>query len=242
MQTSDFDFDLPDALIAQQPVEPRDQSRLMVVRRDSKTWEHRVFGDLPDLLNSGDILVRNNTQVVPARLLGQRESTGGKWEGLFLRVRPGGLWEILASTRGKPQIGERIVVEGGLILELIERTDSGGWIVCPQTEGDPATLLNQHGHVPLPPYIRKGRDDPQDRLRYQTVYAKEPGAVAAPTAGLHFTDELFARLAAKGIDPAEVTLHVGLVGIWISACIYSTLAAIAMTLKFRSGSWKHITL
>jgi S-adenosylmethionine:tRNA ribosyltransferase-isomerase len=210
LQTSDFDFDLPDALIAQKPVDPRDQSRLMVLHRDSKTWEHRVFRDLPDLLNVGDILVRNNTQVVPARLLGQRESTGGKWEGLFLRVQPGGLWEILASTRGKPQIGERVVVEGGLVLELVERTDSGGWIVCPLAEGEPSILLNQHGHVPLPPYIRKGRDDPEDRLRYQTIYAKEPGAVAAPTAGLHFTEDLFARLKAKGIDSVEVTLHVGL--------------------------------
>ena len=182
----------------------------MVLHRDSKSWEHRVFRDLPNLLDPGDILVRNNTRVVPARLLGQRESTGGKWEGLFLRVRPGGLWEILASTRGKPQRGERIVIEGGLILELVERTESGGWIVRPDLKGDPSALLNQHGHVPLPPYIRKGRDDPEDRLRYQTIYAKEPGAVAAPTAGLHFTDELFARLASKEIDSVEVTLHVGL--------------------------------
>src|SRR5262245_41823668 len=110
LQTSEFDFDLPDELIAQHPAEPRDRSRLMVVRRGAGTWEHRTFADLPDLLASGDMLVRNNTRVIPARLIGHREATGGKWEGLFLRARPDGTWEILATTRGRPSVGEHVVV------------------------------------------------------------------------------------------------------------------------------------
>jgi S-adenosylmethionine:tRNA ribosyltransferase-isomerase len=142
--------------------------------------------------------------------LGTRTATGGKWEGLFLRSRPDGLWEILASTRGKPGPGEKIAIEGGLTLRLLERTGAGGWIAKPDAEADTVELLHRHGHVPLPPYIRNGQDDPDDRLRYQTVYASEPGAVAAPTAGLHFTEELFDRLNAKGIETVEITLHVGL--------------------------------
>lgn len=210
MQTSEFDFVLPDDLIAQRPAEPRDQSRLMVLRVSSQTWEHRTFHDLPEILRRGDLLVRNNTRVVAARLLGHREATGGKWEGLFLRALPDGTWDILASTRGRPAIGEWIVVEGGLRLQLVGRASGGRWIARPEKDGDTSTLLERHGHVPLPPYIRKGRDDPDDRLRYQTVYAREPGAVAAPTAGLHFTTELFRRLEERGIDSVEITLHVGL--------------------------------
>ena len=182
----------------------------MVLRVEARTWEHRSFRELPDLLQRGDLLVRNDTKVVAARLLGHRESTGGKWEGLFLRVLPDGAWEMLTSTRGRPAIGEWIVVEGGLRLQLVERSGGGRWLVRPAEPGDPSILLERHGHVPLPSYIRKGRDDPADRLRYQTVYAREPGAVAAPTAGLHFTPALFQRLSARGIDAAEITLHVGL--------------------------------
>jgi S-adenosylmethionine:tRNA ribosyltransferase-isomerase len=210
LETATFDFDLPDHLIAQRPVEPRDQSRLMVLRVGSRTWEHRTFADLPELLRPDDLLVLNNTRVVPARLFGHRESTGGQWEGLFLRALPDGSWEMLATTRGRPAIGETIVVEGGLRLELLGRGEKGRWLVKPISADDPPTLLARHGHVPLPPYIRKGRDDPADRLRYQTIYARQPGAVAAPTAGLHFTEDLFQRLRGRGIDSAEVTLHVGL--------------------------------
>jgi S-adenosylmethionine:tRNA ribosyltransferase-isomerase len=192
----------------------------MVVRRDSGggTIEHRTFTDLPDLLESGDILVRNNTRVVPARLVGHREATGGKWEGLFLRecAMPveGSGWEILATTRGRPREGERIVVGNDpshpLVLTLVARGEGGRWVVRPESTGSTSTLLERHGQVPLPPYIRKGREAPGDRLRYQTLYATVPGAVAAPTAGLHFTAELLDRLATRGIPTAELTLHVGL--------------------------------
>ena len=210
MLTSDFDFDLPDDLIAQRPVEPRDQSRLMVVRRSDGSIEHRAFAEIADLLESGDVLVRNNTRVVPARLIGRREATGGAWEGLFLRELPEGRWEILAKTRGRPVAGERFALESGLSLILDERLDGGRWIVRPESGESASSLLERHGRMPLPPYIRKGRDDPDDRLRYQTVFARVPGAVAAPTAGLHFTDDVFRRLADRGNPVVDVTLHVGL--------------------------------
>ena len=210
MLTSEFDFTLPGELIAQHPVEPRDQSRLMVIRRQEHRWEHRTFAELPDLLKAGDILVRNDTRVVPARLLGLREATGGRWEGLFLRVLPEGTWEILATTRGRPVVGERVVVGQGLKLTLEARGEAGRWIVRPESDEAAHDLLGRHGQVPLPPYIRKGREDPGDRLRYQTLYARAPGAVAAPTAGLHFTDDVFRRLAERGISSVDATLHVGL--------------------------------
>jgi S-adenosylmethionine:tRNA ribosyltransferase-isomerase len=210
LQTSVFDFVLPNELIAQHPVEPRDRSRLMVVRPRERRWEHRSFAEIPDLLDAGDILVRNDTRVVPARLLGVREKTGGRWEGLFLRALPEGTWEILATTRGRPVVGESVIVGEGLRLTLEARGDAGRWIVRPQGDEPVHQLLERHGQVPLPPYIRKGREDPNDRLRYQTLYARAPGAVAAPTAGLHFTDDVFRRLAGRGIAWVDATLHVGL--------------------------------
>jgi S-adenosylmethionine:tRNA ribosyltransferase-isomerase len=212
VQTSAFDFELPEELIAQGPAEPRDRSRLMVVRREAGRLEHRTFAELPDLLDPGDVLVRNNTRVVAARLIGRRAATGGKWEGLFLRELPDGAWEVLATTRGHPAVGERVVVGHGLGLALLARGEEGRWLVRPEGEGDEAAaaLLERHGEVPLPPYIRRGREGPGDRLRYQTVYARVPGAVAAPTAGLHFTDDVFRRLAGRGIACVDATLHVGL--------------------------------
>ena len=219
METSAFDFDLPAGLIAQHPTERRDGSRLMVVRRADRRIEHRVFADLPELLEPGDILVRNNSRVVPARLVGHRVATGGRWEGLFLHTLPGGDWEILATTRGKPEPGERVEVEPPgpdvrgpvttLGLTLLEKRDGGRWVVRPEPAGPVGLLLDRFGRVPLPPYIRKGHEGPGDRVRYQTVYAEEPGSVAAPTAGLHFTDDLFRRLEARGVATADVTLHVG---------------------------------
>jgi S-adenosylmethionine:tRNA ribosyltransferase-isomerase len=208
--TSDFDFHLPPDRIAQHPVEPRDRSRLMVLRPGPGTLEHRVFADLPDLLDPGDILVRNVSRVVPARLLGRRAATGGKWEGLFLRERPGGLWELITQTRGRPRVGETIAVDGGLTLLLEAREDDGRWLARPDSTEPAVAILDRVGHVPLPPYIRKGIDDPADRPRYQTVFARDPGSVAAPTAGLHFTADLFDRLRHRGIDAADVTLHVGI--------------------------------
>ncbi len=210
MDTASFDFDLPDHLIAQEAVEPRDQSRLMVVRRATKTWEHRVFADLPDLLEPGDVLVRNNTRVVPARIVGQRAATGGRWEGLYLRTLTDGAWEILAKTRGNPAIGERVVVGQGLSLALEAKLGEGRWRVQPDSDQAAESLLQIHGSIPLPPYIRKGVESLGDRARYQTVYAEVPGSVAAPTAGLHFTPEVFDRLDARGIARVDLTLHVGI--------------------------------
>lgn len=216
METSAFDFDLPESLIAQHPVEPRDQSRLMVLRRGSGAIAHHVFADLPMLLSPGDLLVRNNTRVVPARLLGRRAATGGKWEGLFLRVLPEtNCWEVLATTRGKPVAGETVLVsrDAGdldpLRLTLVAKREAGYWVVRPESTESPEALLERFGHMPLPPYIRQGREGPGDRSRYQTVFANVPGSAAAPTAGLHFTEEVFAGLTARGVDRCDVTLHVG---------------------------------
>jgi S-adenosylmethionine:tRNA ribosyltransferase-isomerase len=219
LETSAFDFALPDELIAQRPVEPRDRSRLMVVRRGEGRIEHRMFEDLPSLLAPGDVLVRNDTRVVPARLIGWREATGGRWEGLFLREQAGedrACWEVLATTRGKPSAGETVIVgererDGArLRLTLVARGEGGLWLVRPEPVAPAATLLERFGQVPLPPYIRKGREGPGDRGWYQTLYARRPGAVAAPTAGLHFTEAIFTRLAARGVESVDVTLHVGL--------------------------------
>jgi S-adenosylmethionine:tRNA ribosyltransferase-isomerase len=211
MRTDAFDYDLPAHLIAQEPAARRDTSRLMVLRRASATIEHHVFSALPDLLAHGDLLVLNDTRVVPARLLGRRARTGGKWEGLFLRQTAEGLWELLCQSRGWLVEGEAIAVEPGpLLLTLERRTAEGRWLARPQSPGPTFELLQKHGHVPLPPYVRKGRAAETDRERYQTVYARTPGAVAAPTAGLHFTPELLARLDERAIRRAFVTLHVGL--------------------------------
>ncbi len=204
-----LDYHLPEHLIAQEPAARRDESRLLVVRRDSGGLEHRVFRDLPELLRPGDLLVLNDTKVIPARLVGRRERTGGKWEGLFLRETPGG-WELLAQTRGYPRDGEAFVTDSGLRLTLAGRTAERHWLMRPDPPGPAADLLAVHGQVPLPPYIRKGRAADADRERYQTVYAERSGSVAAPTAGLHFTPELLDRLAAPGVRTAKVTLHVGL--------------------------------
>ncbi len=207
-----LDFDLPENRIAQSPVEPRDRSRLMVIDRARGTIEHRIFADLPELLDPRDVLVRNDTRVVPARLLGHRESTGGRWEGLFLRELPDGTWEVLSRTRGRPAIGERVVVGRGLRLTLESRGESGSWIVRPVEEAGKTgalALLELHGQTPLPPYIRGGREAEGDRSSYQTIYARRSGSAAAPTAGLHFTPELLDRLAAHGIAFVDLTLHVG---------------------------------
>jgi S-adenosylmethionine:tRNA ribosyltransferase-isomerase len=213
MLASEFDFNLPKELIAQHSIEPRDRARLMVIDRRHGRWEHRTFAELPELLRSRDVLARNNTQVVPARLLGRRAATGGKWEGLFLRERPGGSWEMLATTRGRPALGEHVLVGQGLHLVLEARGEAGSWIVRPQRNdnSDETTLalLERYGQTPLPPYIRHGRETLGDRLAYQTVYAQHPGSAAAPTAGLHFTDQVFTRLAERDITWVDLTLHIG---------------------------------
>jgi S-adenosylmethionine:tRNA ribosyltransferase-isomerase len=205
-----FDYYLPPGLIAQHPSERRDQARLLVVRRHDRTLAHHTFADLPQLLAPGDLLILNDTRVVPARLLGKRSRTAGKWEGLFLRALPGGVWELMCQTRGRLVAGESIELDSGLRLRLREKTAEGHWLAEPEQGGDALQLLERHGHTPLPPYIRKGRAETDDRERYQTVFARQAGAVAAPTAGLHFTPDVFARLAERGIAHAFVTLHVGL--------------------------------
>jgi S-adenosylmethionine:tRNA ribosyltransferase-isomerase len=205
-----FDYDLPEHLIAQEPTARRDESRLLVVRRDTGTLEHRVFRDLPQLLQPGDLLVLNDTKVLPARVIGRREKTGGQWEGLFLRELPDGTWEMMTRTRGYGRVGETFVTDSGLQFTLTGRTPEHRWLMRPDKPGTPAELLAVHGQIPLPPYIRKGRAADADRQRYQTVYAASAGSVAAPTAGLHFTPELFERLNAAGVRTAKVTLHVGL--------------------------------
>jgi S-adenosylmethionine:tRNA ribosyltransferase-isomerase len=206
-----FDYHLPDGLIAQHPAERRDEARLLVARRATGAIEHRVFRELPDLLAAGDLLVLNDTKVIPARVIGRREATGGKWEGLFVRETPDGLWELLAQTRGYAQPGEAFALDPGpLRLTLRGRTPDRHWLMEPDPPGTPAELLAVSGHVPLPPYIRKGRAGAADRVRYQTVFAAKDGSVAAPTAGLHFTPELLARLAAGDVGDTRVTLHVGL--------------------------------
>jgi S-adenosylmethionine:tRNA ribosyltransferase-isomerase len=186
----------------------------MVVDRQRACWHHHKFGALADLLDPGDLLVRNNTQVIPARLVGRRVETGGRWEGLFLCERCDGRWEVLAKTRGRLRTGETVAVGRGLRLELEARGLAGQWTVRPFFDDGritPAlTLLAKHGQVPLPPYIRHGRESAGDRESYQTVYAQRPGSVAAPTAGLHFTQELFSRLMMRGITWVDLTLHVGL--------------------------------
>lgn len=211
MDLRDIDYDLPPELIAQEPAEPRDESRLMVVDRQQQSIAHHVFRDLPEQLAAGDLLALNDTRVLPARLLGRRDRTGGRWEGLFLHELPGGDWEMLCQTGGKPRPGENILVEPGpLRLTLMRRTPEGHWLVRPEESGYALEILERYGHVPLPPYVRKGRGDDTDRERYQTVFARRPGAVAAPTAGLHFTPHVFDALKRRGIGWTFLTLHVGL--------------------------------
>jgi S-adenosylmethionine:tRNA ribosyltransferase-isomerase len=205
-----LNYTLPPELIAQHPVEPRDAARLLVARRETQSLEHRHVRDLPELLRAGDLLVVNDTRVLPARLLGHRAKTGGKWEGLYLATGDDGCWLLLNHTRGTLVVGERIEIDSGLILTLVERTPGKPWKFRPEPPGNALQLLQQHGHVPLPHYIRKGHDEPADRERYQTVFAEQSGSVAAPTAGLHFTPELLQRLADRGVQRATVTLHVGL--------------------------------
>jgi S-adenosylmethionine:tRNA ribosyltransferase-isomerase len=206
-----FDFEVPARLIAQEPIEPRDQSRLLVVSRKLQTLAHHRFFDLPELLRPGDLLVLNDTRVLRARLVGRRAATGGQWQGLFLRADTDETWEILAQTRGRPRPGEIIAIEPEpLKLELLARLPEGRWRVRPSIAGPPARILEQAGRVPLPPYIRNGTARSEDQDRYQTVFARRAGAVAAPTAGLHFTPAVFEKLEMRGISWTFVTLHVGL--------------------------------
>jgi S-adenosylmethionine:tRNA ribosyltransferase-isomerase len=214
---SEFDYDLPPERIAQAPARPRDASRLMVVGRGSGSLAHHRFHELPDLLIPGDLLVVNDTRVIPAAFTARR-TTGSRIEGCFLRVLEGGLWEVLLAGRGRLKIGERITLvdaagSSPAQIELAGRGPGGTWRVRPPDGADALTLLGRVGRPPLPPYIHRETpagppaNDPED---YQTIYARRDGAVAAPTAGLHFTPRVLERLRERGIGQAALTLHVGL--------------------------------
>ena len=209
-----YDYELPRHLIAQQPVVSRVDARLLVVDRRRQSLAHHYVRDLPELLSPGDCLVLNDTQVVPARLLGRRESTGGHWEGLFLEVGAGGMWRILCKARGHLAAGEWIRLtnahgEEDIRIQLAAKQPDASWIVCPESDEETFALLERVGRVPLPPYIRKGEMEEADRRQYQTVYARWPGAVAAPTAGLHFSESLLRRLQEDQIAICPLTLHTG---------------------------------
>jgi S-adenosylmethionine:tRNA ribosyltransferase-isomerase len=203
MKTSDFDYTLPPESIAQTPAEPRDSSRLLVLKRANGQIEHRIFREIGDYLHPGDLLVVNQTRVIPARIYAHKE-TGGRIEILLLRREDDRTWECLVGGKGLVT-GKRVTLGDGLEAEIVDVLDGSRRRV--RFDEPVESHLTQDGQMPLPPYIHEKLDDPE---RYQTVYAKTPGSAAAPTAGLHFTPELIDRLKGQGIGFAEVTLHVGL--------------------------------
>ena len=208
MQLSDFDFYLPEELIAQEPMEPRDASRLLVLDRGQNTIDHKKFSDLLEYLKTGDTLVLNNTRVIPARLYGIKEGTGAKVEVVLLTRHSTTRWEALVKPGKKIKPGTKIIFGGGrLIATAIETTEVGGRILGFEYQGVFEEILDELGEMPLPPYITK---ELEDKNRYQTVYAKTEGSAAAPTAGLHFTEELLERIKRQGINVVYIMLHVGL--------------------------------
>ena len=207
MKTSDFYYDLPKELIAQSPAECRSASRLLVYNRVTKSIEDKVFSDIIDYLNPGDVLVRNTTRVIPARLYGTRPETGGKMEFLLLRRIDEKHWECLVKPGRRAKVGLTFKISDELSATVTEMREDGNRIIWLNYDGIFEEILDRAGEMPLPPYITERLND---KTRYQTVYAKENGSAAAPTAGLHFTDELLSRISEKGIDIVDVLLHVGL--------------------------------
>ena len=208
MEVKDFYYELPQELIAQDPLEDRSSSRLLVMQRESGALTHTHFCQIPDYLQSGDCLVLNNTKVIPARLFGEREGTQGKVEILLLRQRQKDVWETLVKPGKKAKPGTRILFGGGILVgEVLDVVEDGNRRIRFYYQGIFEEILDQLGQMPLPPYITHQL---KDKNRYQTVYAKYDGSAAAPTAGLHFTPELLDEIRARGIRIAEVTLHVGL--------------------------------
>ena len=208
MKTSDFFYDLPEELIAQDPLEDRTASRLLVLNRETGAIEHKIFSDVIDYLNEGDCLVINNTRVIPARLIGEKEDTGGKVEVLLLKRRANDVWETLVKPGKKLRPGARVTFgDGRLKAEILEIAEEGNRLVRFYYEGIFEEILDSLGEMPLPPYITHKLEDKE---MYQTVYAKYDGSAAAPTAGLHFTKELLSKIEEKGIKIASITLHVGL--------------------------------
>lgn len=208
MKTSDFNYNLPEELIAQVPIKDRSGSRLMVVDKNTGEIEHKIFKDIIDYLEEGDCLVLNDTRVIPARLIGSKVETGGKIEFLLLKRNEDDTWETLVKPGKKAKIGSKFSFgEGKLIAEVVGMGEDGSRIVKFDYDGIFEEILDELGNMPLPPYITEKLDD---RERYQTVYSKHNGSAAAPTAGLHFTEELLEKIREKGVDEAFVTLHVGL--------------------------------
>ncbi|RKV81101.1 MAG: tRNA preQ1(34) S-adenosylmethionine ribosyltransferase-isomerase QueA [Streptococcus sp.] len=208
MNTADFDFHLPEELIAQTPLEKRDASRLLVVDRSSGEFSDQHFDSIIDQLQPGDALVMNNTRVLPARLYGEKPGTGGHVELLLLKNTEGDQWEVLAKPAKRLKVGAQVSFgDGRLTATIVEELEHGGRIVRFDYQGIFLEVLESLGEMPLPPYIHEKL---ADRERYQTVYAKENGSAAAPTAGLHFTKELLAQIEAKGVKLVYLTLHVGL--------------------------------
>ena len=206
-RTSDYEYALPPELIAQAPAARRDDSRLMVVDRARGTIAHRAFRDLPELFAAGDVLVLNTTRVLRARLLGTRDS-GAPGEVLLLHPVEDDRWEAMVSPGGKLRPGRTLHIAPGFDVDILEMTERATRIVRLRADAPIDAAIERFGHVPLPPYIARG-DEAADAERYQTVYAREPGSVAAPTAGLHFTPEVLSAIAARGVSRADVLLHVG---------------------------------
>ncbi len=209
-----IEYTLPPELVAQEPLNRRVDARLMVVNREQETIEHHYIRDLPQLLRLGDRLVLNDTKVIPAQLRGLRTQTGGRWQGLFLGTNEAGDWKIVCKTRGRLQPLEKITLidrdgQPSVQLWLLEQAGDGEWLARPESELPAFELLDSLGRVPLPPYIRGGQMVDTDVQDYQTVFARSPGAVAAPTAGLHFTKELLKAIEQSGVVFSSVTLHVG---------------------------------
>lgn len=208
MKVSDFNYELPQELIAQVPIKDRSASRLMVLNRENKTIEDKIFKDILDYLKPGDCLVRNNTKVIPARLYGIKEETGVHIEFLLLKRIEGDIWEVMVHPGRRLKIGTKVIFGNGLLkAEILEMMEGGNRKVKFEYEGIFNEILDQIGLMPLPPYIKEKLDD---KSRYQTVYAKYEGSAAAPTAGLHFTEELLKKIKEKGVEIANVTLHVGI--------------------------------
>ena len=216
MKLSHFNFDLPEELLAEHPVEHRDESRLMVLNRENQTIEHKLFKDVIDYFDEGDVMILNNTKVFPARLFGNKEKTGARIEVFLLRElnQDQRLWDVLVDPARKIRIGNKLYFgeDEALVAEVIDNTTSRGRtlrFLYDGSYGDFRRKLTELGETPLPKYIKRDVE-PEDEERYQTIFAKNEGAVAAPTAGLHFSKHLLKRLEIKGVDMAEVTLHVGL--------------------------------
>ena len=208
MKLSDFSYELPQELIAQDPLEDRTSSRLMVLDRKTGQIEHKIFSDVTEYLNPGDCLVINDTRVIPARLIGVKEDTQAQIEVLLLKRKKDSIWEVLVKPGKKARTGCRISFGNGLLRgEIIDVVEDGNRLIRFEYSGVFEQILDKLGEMPLPPYITHKL---QDKNRYQTVYAKNDGSAAAPTAGLHFTDELLKKIEKKGVEIARVTLHVGL--------------------------------